>query len=62
MVAGRQGRVDQLKEAYEGYYSLLRAAGADASNYGSFGYVVRDDKERSAVALKMALQELVGPV
>jgi hypothetical protein len=62
MVDGRQDRVNRLKEAYEGYYALLRGMGTHADHPATFDYVVSDDKKRSEVALRMALAEVLRPV
>jgi len=58
----RQARVNRLKEAYEGHFAHLRTLGAEADNPGSFGYVVKDDRMRSEVALKLAFAELLRAI
>jgi len=58
----RQARVNRLKEANEGHCSHLRVVGTDSESPASFGYVVRDDKLRSEVALKLDLAELLRAI
>jgi hypothetical protein len=61
----RQGRVQKLREAYDGYFAHLRLLKSqihgDASSQ-SLARLLEDDVKVAELAMKLAIAEITAPV